>query len=202
MSYCKSCSGAINVSEKFCLQCGAPLKPAENLFQNEIMDSDNVPPFLLGLLLPGIGILFALFCKTCNFRKVEKMIIGSIISGFAVIIIISMLTSSNSPYLLSDETEVELVYDDAYKIEESAAIYCSIYTCENNEQLYWSQLETFMELSDEDMYNCTLANQVVAIKTTAGIGVFLERRGNDNWEFQMGAIPSETGIDHVLRDNN
>ena len=95
-----------------------------------------------------------------------------------------------------------MVYNDALAIENAAKIYCASSTvgCDPTEELTWDDLSEYVSDIDENDYDFTANNNIIAEQFDSEWKIYMERSGIGDWEFPQGMIPSTSSSDDCIID--
>lgn len=118
-----------------------------------------------------------------------------------LLLLISLLLSSCGIGGIGD-TQKDAVFADAYAIENAAKLYCAGDTCSLDQELTWDDLLIFVEGLDQDYYDKTYNNGVIAIKIAGEWTIILDPKGTGEWEFKEGFTPSQCNTECVVIDTN
>ncbi len=122
--------------------------------------------------------------------NISKMIIIFIFEEF----------DKEDKYIEEYNWEQEMIYWEAYEVEQAAHNYCSINVCLDGDQITWTQLLPYIYGVDTNNYDLTNNGGVVVTIVNQNVTVDLERAGTGGWEFPEGLTPSWTWIEEVVID--
>ena len=119
-----------------------------------------------------------------------------------VIVVMGIIAAFAIPAVgtIIENTQKDSVLADALAIENAAKLFCSQTTCDDDQDLIWTDLQNYVEGIVLTDYLFTNNGGIVATKSGGNWTVDLEAAGTGNWEFTQGAVPSLSTRTVVIED--
>jgi len=121
-----------------------------------------------------------------------------------VIVVMGIIAAFAIPAVgkIIENTQKDAIYADALAVENAAKLFCSQTTCTADEDLTWTELQGYLDSFDSTYYTLTANNGVIATKASGKWTIYLEAATVGSWEFEAGAVPSESDRVQVTADDD